>query len=92
MKQMKGLRRIMRPLKARGKEWVHGLVSGGDGGGGPSKVSKLGRPSGRHGNGRGGGQGQSKKEEEEDDSDGSDLVRNGDKLVPITSPATHLWT
>lgn len=80
VKQMKGFRRIMRPLKARGREWVHGLTSGGGGDvdGGSSKVPRLGRPSGNHGIRSGGGQeGQSRKKEkdEDEDSDGSDLVR-----------------
>lgn len=70
-KQMKGLRRIMRPLKARGKEWVHGLNSNGptmstSSGGGGNTVSRLGRP--RQGSSAG-------VLEEDVDSDGSDLVR-----------------
>lgn len=71
---MKGLRRIMRPLKARGKDWVHGHLNSSGGQGSTSSmmtsngqtVSRLGRP--RHGSSAG-------VVEEEVDSDGSDLVR-----------------
>lgn len=56
----------MRPLKARGKEWVQGLNSGG-GGGSTSIVSRLG---GSRSGSIGGGAGV-----EDVDSDGSDLVR-----------------
>lgn len=62
----------MRPLKARGKEWVHGLNSGGGGGGGSTvtagSVSRLGRPRGSVQSSGG--------LDEEVDSDGSDLVRS----------------
>lgn len=86
-KQMKGLRRIMRPLKARGKEWVHEMASSAVGGGGSGsggggggvvtangKVSRLGGGAYYRRNAKpsGGGPG---NVEEDVDSDGSDLVR-----------------
>lgn len=62
----------MRPLKARGKEWVHGLSSGSGSALPSSNVSRLGRPS-RSAPGVGGG---GMDNEEDVDSDGSDLVRS----------------
>lgn len=73
-KQVKGLRKMMRPLKARGKEWVHGLNSGSAGSlttmvYGHGIVSRLGRPGNNCPQGAGG------SVTEDVDSDGSDLVR-----------------
>lgn len=73
-KQVKGLRKMMRPLKARGKEWVHGLNSGSAGSlttmvYGHGIVSRLGRPGNNFPQGAGG------SVTEDVDSDGSDLVR-----------------
>lgn len=64
----------MRPLKARGKEWVHGLNSGSAGSlttmvYGHGIVSRLGRPGNNCPQGAGG------SVTEDVDSDGSDLVR-----------------
>lgn len=71
-KQLKGLRRIMRPLKARGKEWVHSLNSGSNGR--PATAGAISIIGASRSNSRMNAKREAPAEEDVD-SDGSDMVR-----------------